>query len=399
MKIGIVKETKSPPDKRVPLIPEQVSALKKKFKEIEIVVQSSSIRGYTDIEYVKYGIPVVADISDCDILIGIKEVDIESLVGHKTYLFFSHTAKKQPHNKKLLQKILKKGITLIDYEYLTNADQVRLVAFGHWAGIVGAYNGLIAFGKHYNLFSLKPAYKCFDMNELKAELQKVKLPPIKILITGGGRVASGAKKILDMVGIKKILPEDYINKEYRKPVYAQIEPQHYVKRRDGKSFVFNHFIKFPSAYKSTFSPYTKRTDLFIACHFWDIESPVFITKEEMKADDFKIKVIADISCDINGPIPSTIRASSISHPFYGYNPIKEIETPPFEKNSITVMAVDNLPGELPRDASKDFGDKLSKHIIPLIIEGDNKSILENATICQDGKLTEAFSYLENYVNS
>ncbi len=398
-KVGILKETKTPPDRRVAVAPEQALEMIKKFNNIELVIQSSDNRCYTDEEYKNLGLNVVDDVSDCDILIGVKEVKINKLLANKKYLFFSHTAKKQRYNLELLRKLLELKIHMIDHEYLTDTNGVRLVAFGRWAGLVGAYNGLIAYGKKHKLFDLRPAHTLFDMNEMFEELKKVKLPAIKILITGGGRVAHGAIETLSQVeGIKKVTATEFKEKTFDHPVYCQIDPWDYVKHKDGLEFDLKHFFKHPDKYVSTFLPYTKVTDLFIACHFWDQRSPVFMTQEDMQAPDFKIDVIADVSCDIAGPIPSTIRASTIAEPLYGYNPKTGEEVDAFADGAVTVMAVDNLPGELPRNASVDFGKGLVEKVFPSLFGEDKDGIIERATITIDGKLGPHFTYLQDYVD-
>jgi len=397
MQIGILRETKNPPDKRVALTPENCVSIMKNNPGVKVVVQPDEYRAITNEEYKQAGIGLKEDLRDCDILMGVKEVSIPTLIPEKTYLFFSHTAKKQPYNRSLLQEILKKKITLIDYEYLTTDDNVRVVAFGRWAGVVGAYNGLRAYGIRYQRFSLKPAWQCRDKQELFLELSKVNTAKIKILITGGGRVAQGAMETLSAAGLKKVAHNDFLSKNFSEAVYTNIDPWNYVKRLDGQPFDLLHFFNFPEEYETTFLPYTKVSDLYIACHFWDPRSPVFMTNKDMIADDFRIKIIADVSCDINGPIPSTIRASTIASPFYGYDPFGETESEPFDQNNITVMAVDNLPGELPRDASADFGKRLSEEVIFHLIENSGSKMIERACITKDGELTPSFNFLEDYV--
>ncbi|HYW97198.1 MAG TPA: NAD(P)-dependent oxidoreductase, partial [Bacteroidales bacterium] len=335
MKIGIVRETKTPPDRRTPLTPAQCRQIVDEYTGTEIFVQPDGYRCFTDDEYKSAGIPLKEDLSGCDVLMGVKEVEIAALIPGKTYFFFSHTAKKQGYNRKLLQAVLDKNITLIDYEYLTSDDNTRVVAFGRWAGIVGAYNGLNAWGRRYQKFELKPAWKCRDKNELFQQLKQVNAGKVRILITGGGRVAQGAMETLSTAGIKKVTVDDYLGKIFNEAVYCQIDPWHYVKRLDGQDFQLDHFFHFPEEYQTTFLPYTSVTDLLIACHFWDPRSPVFMTREDMKRPDFRIRVVADVSCDIDGPIPSTLRASSIADPVYGYDPVGEKESAPFDPSNIT----------------------------------------------------------------
>ena len=397
MKIGIIRETKTPSDKRVPLTPGQCRKLMDEYSQVEVLVQPGGFRAFTDDEYRSAGIPLKEDLSECDVLMGVKEVEVNALMEGKTYFFFSHTAKKQSYNRKLLQAVLSKKITLVDYEYLTSDENVRVVAFGRWAGIVGAYNGLNAWGRRFHRFELKPAWRCRDKSELFNEIKYVRPGKIKILVTGGGRAAQGAMETLSAAGIKKVNVEDYLEQSFDEAVYCQIDPQHYVKRLDGQEFELDHFFHFPEAYETTFLPYTHVTDLLIACHFWDPRSPVFMTRQDMKDPRFRIKVIADVSCDINGPIPSTIRASSINNPLYGYDPVRETESDPFSPGNLTVMAVDNLPGELPRDASDDFGRKLLSEVMPYLLGAKQGDVIERAVIARGGHLTERFEYLEDFV--
>jgi saccharopine dehydrogenase (NAD+, L-lysine-forming) len=402
MKIGIIRETKSPPDRRVPFSPAQLAELQSRYPGLEFILQPGPIRCFTDREYEAAGIPLREDLSQCEVLFGVKEVAIDALIPGKTYVFFSHTAKKQPYNRKLLQEIVARRIRLVDYEYMTDPDGIRLVAFGRWAGIVGAYNGLRAYGERYRQYRLKPAHECHDLEEMRRELEAMKkemadLPSIKILVTGGGRVASGAMETLGALKLETVPPEKFLREEYEVPLACRIDPWDYVRRADGKQFELVHFFRHPEMYRSTFKPYTKVTDVFIACHYWDPRSPVFMTRSDMREPDFHMRVIADVSCDIGGPIPSTVRASTIEKPFYGYDPLSESETAPFELQSITVMAVDNLPGELPRDASVDFGSMLMEKVVPALAGEDPEGIIGRATIAADGGLTAPFAYLEDFI--
>lgn len=397
--LGIIKETKTPPDKRVPVTPVQVDIIEELFPNTKVVVQSGFDRCFKNDEYEYLKVPIVEELDDCEILLGVKEVKIDKLIPNKTYMFFSHVGKKQPYNRDLLRAILDKNITLIDYEYLTRPNGARIVAFGHWAGVVGAYNALRARAHSTNNFELKPAHKCYGIEEMYAGLRKVKLKPIKILVTGGGRVAKGAMETLSALKLKKVHYKDFLTQEFDEPVVCQIEPIHYVKRKGGVPFDMQHFIANPGEYESNFKPYQKVTDIFIACHFWDPKSPKFIVEDDFKDPDFKMSVIADVSCDIGGPIASTVRASNIEEPFYDYNPETGKEETAFSGNkNITVMAVDNLPGELPRNASRDFGRDLIKHVFPALFGNDDDGIIERATITKDGKLTPKFSYLQDYVD-
>ena len=399
LQIGIIKETKNPPDKRVPIIPSQIETIQNRFSNVKVCVEPSDLRCYKDKEYINLNVDMNSKMEDCDILMGVKEVKIDKLIPNKTYTFFSHVAKKQPYNRELLRAVLDKNITLIDYEYLTRPDGTRIVAFGRWAGIVGAYNALRARGDRTNNFKLKPAHEYHDMVEMFEGLKKISLKPKKILITGGGRVANGAMETLNVLNLRKVTPDEFLKQNFDEPVVCQIEPMHYVQRKDGQPFDMNHFFGNPAEYESIFKQFTEVTDIFIACHFWDNKSPKFIEKEDYMNPKFNISVIADVSCDIDGPIASTKRASTIAEPFYDYNPEKGIEEPAFTSPAnITVMAVDNLPGELPRDASRDFGNDLIERALPALLIDDNDGIIERATIAKNGKLTPKYTYLQDYVD-
>lgn len=400
IKIGIVREGKTPMDHRVPLLPFQAKEVKEKYPEIEIFCQASTIRCVKDEEYLDAGIPVVENIDHCDILFGVKEVPLNQLIPDKTYFFFSHTIKKQAYNRELLKEIVKKNIRLIDYETLKDEDNNRIIAFGRFAGIVGAYNGILTYGKKFNLFHLKRAKDCYDLNSLKNEYKKVKLPPVKIIITGGGRVGNGAKEVMEDMGIKQVSPEDFLNKEYPFPVYCQLRSTDYHYHRTGKPFDPSDFYKDPSQYESDFSKYLKVTDIFIAGAYWDIKAPALFTREDLLSNSQKLKVVADITCDIQGSIPTTKQASTIDDPFYDYNPVDDQVKPAFSNPEfITVMAIDNLPGELARDASESFGHQLINSIIPALIdENGKKELIKRATITENGKLTERFNYLQDFLN-
>ncbi|MCX6261668.1 MAG: NAD(P)-dependent oxidoreductase [Bacteroidia bacterium] len=400
LRVGILRETRNPPDRRVPLTPPQIIALEELYPNVEFFVQPSDYRCYSNEEYEYLDIPLKEDLHDCDILMGVKEVDKRTFIPGKTYLFFAHVAKNQPHNHEMFREMADKIISLIDFEYLTTDHGQRVVAFGRHAGIVGAYNGLRARGIKTNIFKLKPAYQCRDLDEMWAGLRLIELKPgLKILVTGEGRVAHGAMETLSIGNIVQVKPDDFLNRDFDVPVFCQIGPDHYTRHKGGLKFNFNHFTRFPQEYESTFLPYTRVTDILITGHYWDPRSPIFFTKEDMKKPDFKISVIADISCDINGPIPSTLRPTTISDPFYGYNPHLEIEEPAFTRpTNVTVMSIDNLPGELPRDASLDFGKQLMSNVLHDLLSGIESPMIEKATILKDGKLTPGYNYLSDYLN-
>ncbi|TVZ56941.1 alanine dehydrogenase/PNT-like protein [Lutibacter sp. Hel_I_33_5] len=398
MKFGIIKERKNPPDRRVVFSPEKLQEFQEEFPEAIIKVESSDIRVFPDSAYTNAGFEVTEDVSDCDILFGVKEVPIEALIPNKKYFFFSHTIKKQPYNRKLINAILEKNIELIDHETIIKANGARLIGFGRYAGIVGAYNGFRALGLKNETFNLPKAENLGSQQELIEELNKVEIPNIKILLTGNGKVAYGAKEMLDGMNIKKVSVEDYLSSTFTEPVYCLADVLDYNKRKDGKVLNNRDLYNNPENYVSDFMRFAKVTDYFIAGHFYGNGAPYLFTREDAKSKDFNIKLVADVSCDVDGPVASTLRASTIADPIYGYNPQSESEVDFKDERAIVVMAVDNLPCELPKDASEGFGEMFLKNVIPAFYNNDKDGVLERARMTQNGKLTERFSYLQEYVD-
>ena len=398
MKFGIVKERKNPPDRRVVFTPEELVRLQKQHPEVTVQVESSDIRVFSDENYSKLGIEVAEDISDCDVFFGVKEIPVDALLPNKKYFFFSHTIKKQSHNQKLLRAILDKNIELYDHETIVDANNKRLIGFGRYAGIVGAYNGFRAFGIKYDLFNLPKAETLKSKEDLVARLKRQTLPNIKIVLTGHGKVGMGAKEILDGMKIKQVSTNDFLTKIYSQAVYTQIDVLDYNKRLDGQVLDKTDFYINPQEYTSNFERFTKVADIFMAGHFHANGSPDILTLEMLKKSDLKIKVVADISCDVEGPIASTLRASTIAEPFYGFLPIENKEVPYTHPGSIMVMSVDNLPCELPKDASEGFGEMFMEHVIPAFFNNDKDGILARAKMTENGKLTQRFAYLQEYVD-
>ena len=398
MKFGIIKERKNPPDRRVVFSPDELTRLKQQHQNVTVKVERSDIRVFTDSEYENLGIELTDDVNDCDILFGVKEVPVENLISNKSYFFFSHTIKKQPYNRKLLQAILEKNIDLYDYETIVDANNRRLIGFGRYAGIVGAYNSIRAFGIKFELFKLPKAETLSGKEALITNLKRVVLPPLKFVITGTGKVGNGVKEILDAIKIKEVSVENYLTKNYTQPVYTQIDVLDYNKRKDGQVLDFTDFYQNPNEYISDFERFTKVSDIYISGHFHANEAPVILTREMLQSKDCKIKVVADVSCDVNGPIACTLRSSTIAEPLYGYFPNEDKEVEVFHPAAIVVMAVDNLPCELPKDASEGFGEMVLEHVIPAFFNNDKDGILQRAKITENGKLTPRFSYLQDYVD-
>jgi len=398
MKFAIIKERKNPPDRRVVFSPEKLAEARTLFPKATFVVESSDIRIFKDEAYRDLGFEVTNDVSDCDVMLGVKEVPIEALIPNKKYFYFSHTIKKQPYNQKLLLAMLEHNIEMFDHETIVAENSARLIGFGRYAGLVGAYNGFRALGLRDELFELPKVETLADLDAVKAELDKITLPNIKILLSGTGKVALGAKEILDHLKIKEISDALYLTSTFTEPVYCMVDVMEYSKRKDGKVGDKYEFYKDPSGYESNFMPYAKETDFFIAGHFYGNNAPYFFTRDDAKHPDFNINLIAEISCDVDGPVASTLRASTIADPFYGYDVQTESEVAFNADNAITVMAVDNLPCELPKDASEGFGDMFLQHVIPAFFNNDAKGVLERAKMTENKQLTKRFSYLQDYVD-
>lgn len=401
MKIAVIREGKIPPDKRVPLSPAQCKRLVDGHPEVELLVQSSPIRAFKDKEYSDLGLTVTEDISSADVMLGVKEVPLDQLIPDKTYFYFSHTYKEQPYNAKLLRAMLDKKIQMVDYELIKGQNGRRLIGFGRYAGVVGAYNGFRAWGKKMGTFYLKPAHECEDRKEMEGELSKIVLPSdYKMVMSGHGRVGGGALEIVKQLNITEVSPEDLLTKNYDHPVFAHIDSDDYNDRADGSPFERSHFYANPEMYVSAFYRFATVADMYIACHYWNSEAPQILTKEDYAKPDFKLKVISDISCDIEEPIASTLRPSTIADPFYGYHKTKGEECDYTDPNAVMVMAVDNLPCELPKDASEDFGEVMLAKVLPALLGEDPERIIERASETNlDGELMPDFAYLADYAKT
>lgn len=397
-KIGIIREGKTPPDSRVPLNPTQCKALLE--KGYDIVVQPSQNRCFKDEDYVNAGVPLSEDLTDRDVLLGVKEVPIDQLIPNKTYFFFSHTIKEQSYNRDLLKAIVDKNIRLIDYEVLTTPKGARVIAFGKFAGMVGAHNGMWTYAQRSSLFYLPRMKDLLDYKEAKEVYAGLSLPPLKIVLTGTGRVSGGAAMVLEDMGVKKVSPMDFVTKDFNEAAFTQLNSFYYVQRKDGK--VFDSALDFyqnPKDYTSDFDHFVSVADIFINGIYWDNDAPAFFTLDDIKKDNWNIEVIADVTCDIApvSSIPTTIKASTIQEPVFGIDRISGKETKPYEAESIDMMTIDNLPNELPRDASTAFGKMFIEHVLEPLMGDDPDDLILRATVAQDGALGPHFQYLTNYL--
>ncbi len=395
IKIGLIKEGKIPADNRVALTPAQCKWIHKNSSHVKVVVQPSETRCFSDKEYLSAGVEVLEDLGDCDFLMGIKEVPVDQLMPRKTYLFFSHTRKKQPYNQKLLRSILEKNIRLIDYECLEHDDGQRIIGFGFFAGVVGAHNGIMAYGNRTGLFKLDRVYKQRSFRELIHNYFGLRLPNVKIAVAGSGRVAHGLLEVMNLMGIHEVEPEDYMVRRFSYPVYTQLKGADlYMHKLTGK-YSRLEFHEHPEEYTCKFLPYASQTDILMNGIYWTQEVPRLFEKENVRSDDFIIQTIADITDDVDGSVPINAGDQTIEDPVYGIDKTTLKKTAPYLPGSIDIMAVGNLPNELPRDASRYFGEQLIKYVLDDLVKGGSP-IIERATMAKDGRLTAPYLYLEKY---
>jgi len=395
IKIGLIREGKSPADNRVSLTPAQCKWIHKNSDTVKIIVQSSSTRCFTDREFLMAGVEVKEDLSDCDILLGIKEVPVEELIPQKTYLFFSHTKKQQPRNQKLLRAILDKGITLIDYECLEHEDGQRIIGFGFFAGVVGAHNGMMAYGLRTAAYKLDRVYKQRSFRELIHTYFGLKLPNVKIIVTGSGRVAHGVLEIMNLLEVVEVDPDEYLQKKFSYPVYTQLKGADLYEHAIHKNYSRDHFHLHPEEYQCKFLPYAEVSDILMNGVYWETHFPRLFEKQDVQNKNFVIQTIADIADDTAGSVPINLGDQAIEDPVYGVDRKTLEKTAPYLPGSIDIMAVGNLPNELPRDASRYFGEQLIKYVLLDLVSGGSH-ILDKATIVKNGRLTENFEYLRPY---
>jgi len=395
IKIGLLREGKNPPDSRVALTPAQCKWLQKNFQQVQIVAQPSPTRCFADKEYLAAGVAVQEDLSGCEYIFGIKEVSIEQLIEQKTYLFFSHTKKLQPYNQDLFRAVLQKRIRLIDYECLEHEDGQRIIGFGFFAGVVGAHNGIMAYGKRTGTFTLNRVYKQRSFRELIHTYFGLKLPPIKIAVTGSGRVAHGILEVMSLIGIHEVEPSDYLKRDYTYPVYTHLKGADLFQHKENGGYDREEFHAHHDRYKTRFKPYTYVTDILMNGIYWEQGMQRLFESEDVRDPKFRIVTIADITDDAHGSVPINLGDQSIEDPLYGVDRTTLAKTAPYLPGSIDVMAVGNLPNELPRDASRYFGEQLIKYILEDLFKGGS-SLIEKATLTNNGALSPTYEYMRSY---
>ena len=396
LKIGLIREGKIPADNRVALIPAQCRWMLKNV-DCSITVQPSPNRCFKDKEFIRAGVEMNDDLSHCDLLLGIKEVPVDMLIAGKKYMFFSHTIKMQAHNKKLMQAMVQKNISLIDYECLRHKDGQRIIGFGFFAGVVGAHNGMMSFGERTKTFSMGRVYKQKDYSKLIHTYFGLKIPPVKVAVTGSGRVAHGILEIMNLMDIQEVEPDEYISREFEYPVYVHLKGSYLYRHKENGNYNRDNFHHHPDQYNCLFENYCAHTDILMNGIYWDKNIPRLFDLEALRRKDFRIQTIADITDDENGSIPCNIGDGNMENPIYGVDKVTNTKTEPYLPGSIDIMAYGNMPNELPRDASRYFGEQLIKFVLGDIINGSSQ-IIKGATILNDGKLTADYNYLKEYAN-
>jgi alanine dehydrogenase len=395
IRIGLIREGKIPADNRVALIPSQCKWLQKNFPDINIVVQSSPHRCFLDKEYMSAGVEVKEDMSGCDILLGIKEVPVQELIPEKIYLFFSHTKKRQLYNQQLFRTMIDKKITLIDYECMEHEDGQRILGFGFFAGVVGAHNGIMAYGRRTGLYNLDRVHKQQNFRQLIHTYFGLKLPNIKVAITGSGRVAHGLLEVMNLLGIIEVDPDEYLERNFAYPVFTQLKGADlYAHKLTGKYNREDFHVR-AQDYVCVFPAYLNATDILMNGIYWDRQMPRLFEWDDMLQPGFNIKTIADITDDKGGSVPCNLGDTLMAEPLYGVDKISRQKTDPYLPGSVDVMAVGNLPNELPRDASRYFGEQLIKYVLEDLVKGSSP-VIERATMLKGGTLTSHFLYLKKY---
>ena len=400
MKIGLIRETKNPVDNRVALTPSQMAALQNRYPDDEFVVQSSDTRVFPDAAYREAGLTITDRMDDCDVLFGIKEAEVHTLIPDKHYFFFGHIAKQQASNRPLLQALVKKRITFSDYEYLVDDHNRRLCAFGWWAGFVGTYYTLRGYGIRHGLFELPKPDRQFSMEKLLNALRSVNLPSVKLLVTGNGRVSHGVQELLEQIGAERLPEEDFLSdRPVCKLSFCAADADKLVVRKDGTAFSWEDFQANPSQYSSDFMRWGRHADILVSAHFWNPKAPIYLTQKDLANPELKIRFIGDISCDIQGSLQSTLRASTHDEPYYDYDPDTASEAPAFSSDRhITVMAVDTCPNALAADTSAYFGKKLIEHVFVPLLDRQHSDVIQRSTILEHGRLTPRFSYLKSFAD-
>ena len=397
LKLGLLREGKIPPDSRAALTP-ALAAEVAADPRFDLVVQPSPGRCFPDEAYAERGVRLAEDLGDRDVLIGVKEVPVERLRPGKTYFCFSHTHKQQPYNRELLRTVLARGIRLIDYELLTDDSGARVIAFGRFAGMVGAHHALRAWGLRTGRYDLPAMRDVIDYAAAREAYAAIDLGDVRVVVTGTGRVGDGARGVLRDAGLAEVTHEAFLGGRGPRAAFTQLGVKAYARRADGATFRRREFYADPSGFESSFARYAAAADVLVHGIFWDTRAPALFELADARAPAWRIRVIADVTCDIAPvtSVPATVRATTIADPYFGFDPARGVEVGAWDDGAITMMTVDNLPNELPRDASASFGRTFVERVLPELLAPDS-AMLERATIARGGRLTERYRYLARYV--
>lgn len=432
--IGMRREDKNEWEKRVPLIPQDVQQLKKEYN-IDVVVQPSSIRIFAEDAYRAGGATIEQDLSHCPIVLAIKEIPEHVFQEGKTYVFFSHTIKGQKHNLPMLKKMMQLKCQLIDYEKITDEHGRRLIFFGNYAGYAGMIDTLWALGQRLKWEGKSTPFEMLNHTYMYANLEEAQqaikrvgqnitekglpadLAPLIIGITGYGNVSRAAQEIVNLLPVIEIVPEDVeevfkTRKDDLSHVYKVIfKEQDMVKPKDARAqFELQDYYSQPEKYHSNMESYLPSLTVLVNCIYWEEKYPRVLTKAFLKkrfaeGNTPVLKVVGDISCDIEGSIECTVESTKPDNPVFVYNPLTEQKILGYEGKGVVIMAVDNLPGELSRESSSAFS-KVLKKFVPALVEADFTQPFEQcglpdplkkATILYHGDLTESYKYLEKYL--
>ncbi len=426
--IGIRREDKNIWERRVPLTPFHVEQLFRHYS-IQTVLQPFDRRAFSDEEYAKVGARIEEDLNDCPIILAVKEIPPDFLLKDKTYLFFSHTIKGQESNMPMLRRLIKLNCSLIDYESIRNHEGRRKVFFGRFAGLAGMIDAFHVLGKRlealgYETFfsTIKPAYEYHDLAEVKAAISDLgekitadQLPdfshPFVVGFAGYGNVSRGAQEIFDLLPHKEIKPKELPGLQYNNETlfYKVIfKEKDLVRPIDvDVDFSLHDYYCYPKRYYSVFERYLPHITLLVNGIYWDERYPRLVTKSflQQNADASRLLLIADIGCDINGAIEITEKTTEPDHPAFIYNPKTDTIQDGTGGEGIVNIAVDNLPAELPRDASIEFSNALFPYIYDIVNcdfskpfkSCDLNNDLKNAVIVYKGQLTPNYDYLKRYL--
>jgi len=429
-RIGIRREDKNKWERRVPLTPRHVAELVK--KGFEVVVQPSPIRAFSEDEYKKAGAQVQEDLSNCQLVFAVKEIPQELFRPKHTYVFFAHVIKGQSHNMPMLRTLLDQGATLIDYEKVTDDQGKRLIFFGRHAGQAGMIDSLWALGRRLEaegfqtpLARIQQAHKYGSLKDAQAaiaevgrEIAKVGLPkelcPLVVGFAGYGNVSQGAQQVFDVLPFLEVAPEklkstaESKRPQRKKLVKVVFKEEHMVKpKAPGQAFVLNEYFSTPEKFDPDFERHLPHLTVMINCIYWAPKYPRLVTRQWLKKAFVpgalpRLRVIGDISCDIEGSVECTLECTESGNPVYVYLPAEDRIEYGVTGRGPVVLAVDNLPCELPVEASKDFGNALMPYVEALARTDFAKPFealglpkpIQRAVIAHGGKLTPGFGYLE-----